>query len=262
MQVRRVTRGDAPLLISIPHVGTHIPPEIAARMTAPALLVPDTDWHLDKLYDFAAGMGASVLTATHSRYVIDLNRDPADTDLYPGQFKTGLCPLETFAREKIYQDGAEPDAAEKQSRTAAFWKPYHDTLQEELARIKARHGYAILYDSHSICSQVPALFEGKLPDLNLGSARGASCAAEMADAALAAAQGGPYSAVLNGRFVGGHITRHYGQPKDNIHAIQMELVWDGYMRAEAYPYAYDEDKAAALKVTLRKILQALLAFRP
>lgn len=257
MQVKRLIQGTQPLLISIPHMGTFLPPDIKARMTEPAIKVPDTDWHLDKLYWFAVEMGASVLMPTHSRYVIDLNRPQDDTHLYPGKFKTGLCPLETFAREKIYKDGDEPDDIEKVNRIAAFWLPYHEMLQAELARIKEEHGYALLYDAHSICSQVPSLFEGTLTDLNLGSAHNASCAPAMAEAAFKAAQSGPYSAVLNGRFVGGHITRHYGQPKDNVHAIQMELTWKNYM-SEEFPYSYDEKKAAELQKILKNVLQAML----
>jgi N-formylglutamate deformylase len=257
VQVRQLIQGSAPLLISIPHMGTFIPPGIKSRMTPAALRLPDTDWHLDKLYWFAQEMGASMLMATHSRYVIDLNRPQDDADLYPGQLKTGLCPLRTFGGENIYQDGEEPDEVEKLNRVGAYWLPYHEALQAELARLKAQHGYAILYDAHSICSRVPSLFEGELPDLNLGSARGTSCAEGMAEGALKAAEGNGFSAVLNGRFVGGNITRHYGRPQENVHAIQMELTWKNYM-SEEYPYAYDEAKAAALQSALKKILAALL----
>lgn len=257
MQVRRLILGTAPLLISVPHMGIFVPPDIKRRMTEPALKLADTDWHVDELYGFALEMGASLLTPTHSRYVVDLNRPQDDAHLYPGQMKTGLTPLKTFAGENIYQEGEEPDEIEKINRIAAYWLPYHETLQMELERLRRAHGYAILYDAHSICSRVPLLFEGRLPDLNLGSVHGASCAPEMADAAFKAAQSGPYSAVLNGRFVGGHITRHYGQPKEHIHALQMELVWANYMNEE-FPYAYDAQKAAGLQVVLKNVLQSLL----
>ena len=259
MQVKRLIQGTTPLLISIPHMGTFLPPDVKDRMKEPALRVPDTDWHLDKLYWFAVEMGASLLMPTHSRYIVDLNRPQDDADLYPGQLKTGLCPLKTFSGKKIYKEDEEPDEIEKINRVAAYWVPYHETLQAELARIKQEFGYAILYDSHSICSQVPSLFDGTLTDLNLGSAKGASCAPEMAAAALKAASGGDYSSVLNGRFVGGYITRNYGQPQNHIHALQMELTWKNYM-AENYPYLYDEAKAEKLQKTLKNILQALLAW--
>lgn len=256
-QRRRLIRGQSPLLISIPHMGTYVPPELKRRMTAEALQLSDTDWNVDKLYWFAQELGASILMATHSRYVIDLNRPQDDQHLYPGQVKTGLCPLETFGGAPIYHDGEEPDEIEKLNRVASYWLPYHEALQEELVRLKAEHGYAILYDAHSIKTEVPRLFEGKLWDLNLGSANGKSCAPEMAEAALNAASGGNYSAVLNKRFVGGYITRHYGQPANDVHAIQMELTWGNYMD-EAPPYGYRPDKAEKLQVTLRRVLQALL----
>lgn len=257
MQVRRLIRGDTPLLVSIPHMGTFLPPDIKRRLTPQALKLPDTDWHLDRLYGFAEKMGIGILMSTHSRYVIDLNRPQEDTDLYPGQVKTGLCPLETFAGEKIYRDDEAPDDIEKINRISAYWLPYHETLAEEIARIKAQFGYAILYDAHSIKSQVPRLFEGTLWDLNLGSAHDQSCAPEMSQAARAAAASGAYSAVLNKRFVGGHITRHYGQPAQNIHAIQMELVCKSYME-EQLPYGYAQDKAKQLQPVLAAVLQSLL----
>jgi N-formylglutamate deformylase len=259
MQIRRLIQGTTPLLISIPHMGTFLPPDLKRRMNESALKLPDTDWHLDRLYWFAVEMGASVLMPSHSRYVVDLNRPPDDETLYPGQVKTGLCPLETFAGENIYKEDEEPDEIEQLNRVAAYWIPYHETLAAELARIKEEHGYAILYDAHSIKSEVPRLFEGRLPDLNLGSAKGASCAPEMAEAALKAAASGDYSAVLNGRFVGGYITRHYGQPQNHIHALQMELAEINYMD-ETPPYHYDEGRAEKLQNVLRDVLQALLAW--
>lgn len=259
MQNKRLIIGSAPLLISIPHMGTFLPPDIKGRMTDAALKLPDTDWHVDKLYWFALEMGVSLIMPSHSRYVIDLNRPQDDASLYPGQLKTGLCPLETFAGEKIYQAGHEPDDIEKLNRIAAYWLPYHEALAVELSRLKEKFGYAMLYDAHSIKSRVPLLFEGQLPDLNLGSAKGTSCHPAMAEAALAAASSDRYSAVLNGRFIGGHITRHYGQPQNHIHALQMELTEINYMD-ENYPYHYEADKAAQLQVTLKKVIESLLTW--
>lgn len=259
MQVKRLIQGTTPLLISIPHMGTFLPADIKDRMTDTALRLPDTDWHVDQLYWFAVEMGASLLMPTHSRYVVDLNRPQDDADLYPGQVKTGLCPLYTFSGEKLYKEGEEPDEMEQINRVAAYWVPYHEALQAELARLKEEFGYALLYDAHSICSHVPMLFEGRLPDLNLGSARGASCAPDMAAAALKAASNSDFSPVLNGRFIGGYITRHYGQPQNHVHALQMELTWINYMD-EKYPYAFDGKKAAKLQATLKDVLQALLAW--
>jgi N-formylglutamate deformylase len=244
----------------MPHVGTHIPDGIATRLTAEAREVHDTDWHLPLLYAFAIDMGASVLQATHSRYVVDLNRPPDDASLYPGQNVTGLCPVDTFASTAIYQSGIGPNAMEIAQRREAVWRPYHDTLASELERIKAQHGIAMLWDAHSIRSVVPRFFEGKLPDLNLGTADGTSCDAALAQQLLAIAQGAQgYTAVLNGRFKGGHITRHYGQPANRVHAVQLEMAQCTYME-ESMPFDYLPDQARRVQPTLRALLEAVLAY--
>jgi N-formylglutamate deformylase len=258
MDAFHFSRGDSPLLLSIPHCGTHIPPELAARMTSAALRVPDTDWHLPRLYDFAGELGASVLAATHSRYVIDLNRPEDDANLYPGQDTTGLVPRDTFAKEALYAAGREPADAEISARKTQYWRPYHAQLASELARIKAQHGYALLWDAHSIASQVPRFFSGKLTDLNLGTAGGTSCGAGLGEALLdIAKQERRYSAVLNGRFKGGYITRRYGAPAAQVHAVQLELSWAAYMD-ETWPYAYRVDLAEQVRPLLLRLLETML----
>jgi len=253
-------QGTRPLLISMPHVGTHVPPAIAARLTPEGREVHDTDWHLPLLYAFALGLGASILQATHSRYVVDLNRPPDGASLYPGQSVTGLCPVDTFDDTPLYADGQGPDDAGIAARREAVWRPYHDQLAAELARIKARHGVAMLWDAHSIRSVVPRFFEGKLPDFNLGTADGASCDQVLAQQLLAIAQATPgHTAVLNGRFKGGHITRHYGQPAHNVHAIQLEMTQCSYMQ-EAMPFDYLPEVARRVQPTVRALLEAVLAF--
>ena len=252
--------GTRPLLISIPHVGTHVPAVIAARLTPDGREVHDTDWHLDRLYAFARDMGASILQATHSRYVVDLNRPPDGASLYPGQNVTGLCPVDTFDNTPLYADGAGPDEAEIAARREAVWRPYHDQLAAELLRIKATHGMAMLWDAHSIRSVLPRFFEGKLPDFNLGTADGASCdpvlAQQLLDIALAAPG---CTAVLNGRFKGGHITRHYGQPAQRVHAVQLEMTQCTYMQ-EAMPFDYLPERAERTQPTLRAMLEGVLSF--
>jgi N-formylglutamate deformylase len=255
MDVFRLRHGTAPLLVSMPHVGTWLPEAIAARLTPIARTVPDTDWHLDRLYDFLDDMGASVLVATHSRYVVDLNRPEDDASLYPGQDTTGLIPLDTFAREPLYA-GAPPDAAERADRVARYWRPYHGALQATLAALRARHGVAVLWDAHSIRSEVPRFFSGKLPDLNLGTAGGASCAAGIEQAlAQAAAAADGYTHVMNGRFRGGYITRRYGRPADGVHAVQLELSEATYMDEDP-PFTFREDLAARIRPVLRALVAA------
>lgn len=250
--------GSVPLLISMPHAGTAIPPQLARDMTPAALQKPDTDWHLPVLYAMAKAMGASLLSAEFMRYVIDLNRPPDDANLYPGQDTTGLCPLDTFARQAIYQAGKHPGPAEIQTRIARYWRPYHDKLQAELARLLAIHGVAVLWDAHSIASQVPRFFTGRLPDLNFGTADGLSCDARLqqalADIMQTSAQAKTCSHVFNGRFKGGYITRHYGQPGRNIHAVQLEMSQCVYMQ-ETPPYTYQPALAARVQPLLGELLE-------
>ena len=256
----RFRQGSRPLLISMPHVGTYVPPALAARFTDEARQVPDTDWHLERLYDFADELGASVLVATHSRYVIDLNRAPDGVSLYPGQSVTGLCPVDTFDDTPIYAAGDLPDDAEIAARREAVWQPYHAKLTEELARIKAQHGVAALWDAHSIRSVLPRFFDGKLPDLNLGTGKGISCDPALAQTLLGIAESAPgYTGVLNGRFTGGYITRHHGNPAQNVHAVQLEMTQSSYMQ-EALPFDYLPEVAAGVQPHVRRMIEAVLAF--
>jgi len=257
----RFRRGTRPLLISMPHVGTHVPHALATRFTEEARQVPDTDWHLERLYDFADELGASVLVATHSRYVIDLNRTPDGASLYPGQSVTGLCPVDTFDDTPIYADAADqPDEAEITARREAIWEPYHAQLADELARLRAGHGVAALWDAHSIRSVLPRFFEGRLPDLNLGTGNGTSCDPALADRLLAIArQADRFTSVLNGRFTGGYITRHHGLPADNVHAVQLEMTQSSYMQ-EHLPFDYLPDVARGVQPHLRRMVGAMLEF--
>ena len=253
-------RGSLPLLVSMPHAGEYIPDDVRATMSEAAMDIADTDWHMPRLYSFLQELGASVLVATHSRYVIDLNRPRDNINLYPGQDTTGLCPVDTFHKEALYQPGKNPDDAEIQHRITHYWQPYHQQLQQELLRMRAEHGVAMLWDAHSIASVVPRFFEGRLPDLNLGTASGSSCAPELEQQLLqVAVQAGSFSHALNGRFKGGHITRHYGKPQDNIHAVQLEQAQITYME-EQLPFAFDPQKAAKVQPVLRRFMDVMLAW--
>ena len=252
------TRGTTPLVVSVPHVGTYVPPDLLARMTPAAACVPDTDWHVERLYDFAYELGASVIAATHSRLVVDLNRDPSGQALYPGASNTELCPLGSFADEPVYRAGAAPDAAEIAMRVTRHWHPYHAALAAELARVRAAFGIAILWDAHSIISRAPRFFSGVLPDFNLGTADGASCDSGLAGeiAALLAGASG-FTAIHNGRFKGGYITRRFGRPAEKIHAIQLEIAQCAYMD-EGPPFAWNQMKAARVRPILNTCLRACL----
>lgn len=251
--------GTVPLLVSLPHAGTEIPGELHGGYVPRALAVEDTDWHMPRLYAFARDIGASVLQPRYSRYLIDLNRPPGDTPMYPGASNTELCPTRFFTGDALYLEGRVPDAAEKLRRRESYWRPYHEALAAELARIKAQHGFALLWDGHSIRGEIPWLFEGRLPDLNIGTANGASAHASIAQAVQAAAAGHPrFSHVLNGRFKGGFITRHYGKPQENVHAVQLEMVQATYMREEL-PFDWMTERAAWVQPVVREMVEAALA---
>ncbi len=278
-----VRPGGSPLILSMPHPGTGLVPEVAERLNETGLAVPDTDWWMPRLYDVADDLDPTVVEAKLSRYVIDVNRDPEGVPLYPGQATTGLCPDTTFDGAPIYKPGTEPDAAEIARRRDRYFAPYHDALSAEIERVRAAHGYALLYDCHSIRSVVPRLFPGTLPVFNIGTNAGQSCAREIeagvADACASASQdhvpkprpeeAAPaavsrdegaeqdMSFVLNGRFKGGWITRHYGRPADDVHAVQMELALRAYMM-EGPPWTYDERAAARTRPVLRRALEAMI----
>lgn len=254
-----VTRGDAPVVLGMPHVGTWLPEAIRANLNARGRGLDDTDWHIDRLYDGLLP-GVTIVQATFHRYGLDANRDPSGASLYPGQNTTGLVPLTDFDGNPIWDKA--PDAAEIAARRAAFHAPYHAALTAELARVRAIHGVAVLYDCHSIRSHIPFLFDGTLPDFNIGTADGVTCDPRIAAAVHRICTASGRATVLNGRFKGGWTTRHYGRPKDGIHAIQMELAQSTHLATEAQPFAYDPDKAATLRPILAHILQTLADLAP
>lgn len=258
----QVRRGAAALIVSMPHVGARVPEEIEHGFTPVARALTDTDWYVDRLYDFVPDLGASVIAARYSRYVIDLNRPPNDAALYPGMTSTGLCPTHSFAGEPLYGSGVDAlPAAEIDLRRERYWQPYHDALAGMIADTRRRLGFALLLDAHSIRSRVPRLFTGRLPDINIGTADGSSCHPDLLHPLLAilAAQS-QFSCVVNGRFKGGYITRHYGSPSDGVHALQIELAQSAYMDEDHVNY--DEARAAPLRELLQRLVAALLQFSP
>lgn len=260
--VYSLQRGNTPLLVSLPHVGTTIPGDLQSRYVDRALAVEDTDWHLDQLYAFVSELGASLIVPRHSRYVIDLNRPPEDAPMYVGVNNTELCPTRFFTGDPLYRAGLAPGADEVSRRREMFWRPYHDALATELARLKALHGFAVLFDGHSIKSELPWLFEGRLPDLNLGTVDGASCAPSLRSVLVdVLGRQTAFTQVVDGRFKGGYITRQHGQPAQGLHAVQLEMCWRCYMPEQA-PFQLDPARAATLLPVLRQLVQAMLAWRP
>ena len=262
-----ILRGDAPLIASMPHTGVEIPPALEPRLVSAWLARKDADWWVDRLYDFAYSLGVTVVRTAISRTVIDVNRDPSGQSLYPGQATTELCPTTTFDGEPLYRAGEAPEAAEIASRRAAFFDPYHQGLYAEIERLRAQHGHVVLYDCHSIRSHIPRLFEGTLPNFNIGTNNGATCAPELTRAVEEVCAATRFTRITNGRFRGGYTTRHYGRPPQGIHAVQMELACRGYMRepegaveAGEWPTEYDEALARPMRDALTRVLEACIQF--
>ena len=262
-----VREGSAPLLLCMPHTGTTIPAEMEARLVSPWLARKDTDWWIDRLYEFAFRLGASVVRMDVSRTVIDCNRDPSGASLYPGQATTELCPTTTFDGELLYRIGGAPQEAEIAARRNAWFDPYHRAIEQEIARLRALHPAIVLYDCHSIRSRIRRLFTGTLPHFNIGTFAGASCAPELTARIEQLCDRGPFSRVTNGRFKGGYTTRHYGRPRQGVHALQMELACRGYLRepqgevdVSNWPCPWDETIAAPMQALLEQVLSACLTF--
>jgi formiminoglutamase len=260
-------RGEAPLVVSLPHTGTQIPDSVAARLASVWLARKDTDWHVDSLYDFAVGLGATVVRTRVSRTVVDVNRDPTGASLYPGQPTTELCPTTTFDGEPLYRPGQEPTPEEIETRRAALFDPYHAALAAEIARLHAVHSRVVVYDCHSIRSEIPRLFDGVLPHLNIGTNGGLACDSRLTGAVAAAIEPSSFSLAVDGRFRGGFITRSLGRPGAGVHALQMELAIRAYMAEPTgppndanWPPAYDPGFAAPVRALLCRVLETCLGF--
>jgi N-formylglutamate deformylase len=261
MLLWQLTEGHSPLIVNVPHAGRHVPGALALRMEARALALGDTDWHVDALYRFAPATGATLIVATHSRYVVDLNRDPSGAPLYPGADNTELCPTRTFANEPVYREGEAPTDREIAARRATYFAPCHTLLAQQIERVRSLHGFAVLLDGHSIAAEVPRFFTGRLPDLNLGTVDGRSCGAcvqALATRVLAQARG--FTHIVNGRFKGGYITRHFGAPDRGVHALQLEMAQACYMD-ETQPGVLDAARAAPLVAVLERLVILLSEWR-
>jgi len=262
MRFLDITRGEGSVILSLPHTGTGLPGGVADALNDRGRALADTDWHIHRLYDGLI-TGVTYLRTGIHRYAIDVNRGPGGESLYPGRNTTGLCPLTDFDGAPIYRPGREPGPDEIEARREAYHAPYHEALSNEIGRVKALHGFAILYDCHSIRSRIPYLFDGVLPDFNIGTNLGTTCAAEIESAVAekcAIAEG--YTSIRNGHFRGGWTTRSRGRPQEGVHAIQMELSQSTYLKAETPPWIYDPTRASRLRHHLADILETLLRWRP
>lgn len=257
----RLRHGESALVVSMPHVGTFVPHSVGRQLSDCAARRADTDWHLPRLYDFLASLDATVIVANYSRYFVDVNRPPDGSNLYPGRDTPRLCPVDTFDSQPLYRRG-DPGGEEIARRVAAVWRPYHARLEREIERVRAGHGALLLWDAHSIVSVMPRLFEGKLDDLNFGTAGGASCDPAISKALAVVAARHPWAtSVVDGRFKGGYITRRYGEPARGVHAVQLEMAESLYMREES-PYTFDEARAGRLRPLLRELVETAVNHVP
>ena len=255
-----VVEGESPLVVALPHTGVDVPPDIREALNERGQALADTDWHVDRLYADLVPDVTTIRTAIH-RYVIDVNRGPEDVSLYPGANTTGLCPRIDFEGQPIYREGREPNAEAQAERLRRYHAPYHEALQQQLDRLRSRHGHVVLYDAHSIRSPLPFLFEGELPNLNVGTFGGRSCHTDLSTGVVDRCRRSGRSWVLNGRFQGGWTTRHYGDPSAGVHALQMELSQITYMMPQA-PWEYADASAQELRSVLRSILEFLQTWSP
>jgi formiminoglutamase len=258
-----ITQGTAPLIVSIPHAGTEIPEPYQPALRSLWLARKDADWWMPQLYEFAEDLGATIIRTHISRTIIDVNRDPSGASLYPGQATTGLCPTTTFDGEPLYHEGSEPD--DIAARRETYFTPYHEAITTEIARLKTLHKSIVLYDCHSIRSQISRLFPGILPNFNIGTNDGKSCDPAITEKAANLCAGAKdFSHIVNGRFKGGWITRHHGNPAQGVHAIQMELACRGYMHEPEspdetnWPTPYDAAYAAPIQKILKSILESFI----
>ncbi len=252
-----LTKGQVGVLISMPHNGQAIPDDIANTMTENGKSVADTDWYMDKLYDFSQQLGAYTLVPKYSRYVIDLNRSTTNENLYPGANSTELCPTSAFDLSPLYLTDQQPTQDEINRRITLYWQPYHQAIQNTLAEMKQQYKQVILLEAHSILSHVPRFFEGQLPDFNFGTVDGKSCSDELINQ-VNSLDFSPYSIITNGRFKGGYITRAYAQPENNIHTLQLELSQHTYMNEPTD--IYNIEKAQQVKKKLQMLVQCLIHF--
>ncbi|MBI1182906.1 N-formylglutamate deformylase [bacterium] len=251
-------RNTVPVLISFPHSGTFIPNDIIDQYRPEAIsFIDDTDWFLPDIYSFAQDLGITTIKANYSRWVIDLNRNPNSTPLYnDGRLITGLCSTTDFFGNPIYKSGMEPGTVEIERRKELYFKPYYEAIQRELDELKAQFGQVLLYDSHSIRSVVPSIQKERFPDLILGTADGASAHAQLIATAREWLAKGPYELNYNHPFKGGNITRHFGRPAENQHALQLERCKDLYMKNDEKEL--DHEKAETMRGVLKPFFENLI----
>lgn len=253
------TAPKVPILLSVPHCGTEFPQELKGQYKQHLINAPDdTDWFVNRLYDFAASMGITMIHSTFSRWVIDLNRDPESKPLYTdGRIITALCPSTTFAGESIYNDERkEVDQAEVKRRLGIYYAPYHDQLAKKIFELKNKFGKVLLWECHSIRKFVPTVHTEKFPDLILGSNDGKSAAPGIIETTLEHLGKSPFTLKHNHPFKGGYITRHFGNPSENAHALQLEMTKVNYM--DDSELNYDGARAEAVRKVLMKVFSELI----
>lgn len=258
-QIQLPTAPAVPILLSVPHCGTEFPTELTDQFKPDLRSAPDdTDWFVHQLYDFAPQMGITLIHATYSRWVIDLNRDPESKPLYAdGRIITAICPATNFFGEKLYKDErTEVAGNEVARRLQAYYWPYHQQVQVLLDGLKQKHGRVLLWDCHSIRQHVPTIHREKFPDLILGDVDGTSASPGLIEETLSILDHSGYCVSHNHPFKGGYITRHFGQPSVEQHALQLEMTKVNYM--DDQEQSYNRARAERMRSLLKKVFERLI----
>ncbi len=248
-----------PIILSVPHCGTDFPDEIRNDYVPEMMAAPDdTDWFVHQLYNFATELGITIIHAKYSRWAIDLNRDPESAPLYDdGRIITGLTTTTDFFGKSIYiSDDRIPDQKEVERRLTEYYWPYYNKIQDLLDERLATFGKALLWDAHSIRHFVPTIRKEIFPDMILGNNDETTAHPELIETALHGLTSGKFGVNHNTPFKGGHITRYFGKPEQNIHALQLEMNKILYMDDEERNF--HEERANEMRAVLKPTFEALI----
>jgi N-formylglutamate amidohydrolase len=248
---------NSPILVSVPHCGTHIPKDIEDNYLPERITnIDDTDWYVDRLYGFVEGLGITMIKANISRWVIDLNRNPESKPLYDdGRVITALTPVTDFNGQPIYANNG-PDNHEVKRRIETYFNPYYTKISNLLAEKRKHHAHVLFFDAHSIRRLVPGIRQEPFPDLILGDADQTSANAELIKTAESVLGNSRFTFQHNDPFKGGNLTRHFGKPSSGVHALQLEMSKVLYM--DDSETVYDKKRAANVQAVLRPLFEQLL----
>ncbi|GAA4113631.1 N-formylglutamate deformylase [Aquimarina addita] len=258
-KITEATVPKVPILISIPHAGTQFPVEIKHYYKKKMRNhLDDTDWYVHKLYEFAPSLGITIIKANLSRWVIDLNRDPKSIPLYTdNRLITAITPITDFYGNNIYtSSSSEPDPIEIQRRLDLYYWPYYRQIETLIADLKKKFGKVLLWDAHSIRHLVSTIQKKPFPDMILGNNDQKTAHPQLILTALEKLRSKKFEVAHNTPFKGGHITRYFGKPAQNVHALQLEMNKILYM--DDNEITYNTKRASEVQEVLQDTLQHLI----